>query len=100
MPGNVELAPGIDLDQVALPGKKEGQFIYGAKPCVGQRQANGTYALLAVSTAYGCTEPYFLIRENFQRRTAMFRYDEFRRPSYWQVDMNFAKTTPINDRVR
>ena len=100
MPGNVDLAPGIDLADVALPGKKEGQFMYGVKPCIGQRQANGTYALLALSTAYGCTEPYFLIRENFQRRTAMFRYDEFRRPSFWQVDMNFAKTTPITDHVR
>jgi hypothetical protein len=30
----------------------------------------------------------------------MFRYDEFRRPSFWQVDVNFAKTTPITDRVR
>ena len=35
-----------------------------------------------MSTAYGCTEPYFLIREAFQRRTAMQRYDEFRRPGY------------------
>ena len=100
MPGNVDLAPGVDLDNVALPGKKDGQFIYGVKPCIGQRQSNGTYALLSVSTAYGCTEPYFLIREAFQRRTAMFRYDEFRRPSFWQVDVNFAKTTPITDRVR
>jgi hypothetical protein len=100
MPGNLELAPGVNLADVALPGKRQGQFIYGVKPCVGQRQANGTYALLAFSQAYGCTEPYFLIRENFQRRTTMFRYDEFRRPSYWQVDMNFAKTTPITDRVR
>jgi hypothetical protein len=100
MPGNVDLAPGINLDNVALPGKKEGQFIYGVKPCIGQRQANGNYALLAVSTAYGCSEPYFLIRENFQRRTAMFRYDEFRRPSFWQVDVSFAKMTPITDRVR
>ena len=70
------------------------------KPCIGQRQANGTYALLSVSTAYGCTEPYFLIREAFQRRTAMVRYDEFRRPSYWQVDVNFAKTTPITNNIR
>jgi hypothetical protein len=100
MPGNVDLAPGVNLDDVALPGEKDGQFIYGVKPCIGQRQSNGTYALLAVSTAYGCTEPYFLIREAFQRRTAMFRYDEFRRPSFWQVDVNFAKTTPITDRVR
>ena len=88
------------LADVALPGKKDGQFMYGVKPCVGQRQANGTYALLSLSQAYGCTEPYFLIREAFQRRTAMFRYDEFRRPSFWQVDMNFAKTTPITDSVR
>jgi len=100
MPGNVDLAPGVNLDDVALSGNKEGQFIYGVKPCVGQRQANGTYALLSFSQAYGCTQPYFLIRESFQRRTAMFRYDEFRRPSYWQVDMNFAKTTRITDKVR
>jgi len=100
MPGNVDLAPGIDPAQIALPGKKDGQFIYGVKPCVSQRQANGTYALLSVSTAYGCTEPYFLIRETYQRRTAMFRYDEFRRPSYWQLDVNFAKTTQITKDVR
>jgi hypothetical protein len=101
MPGNVNLAPGIDPAQIALEGKKEGQFIYGVKPCIGQRNATtGNYALLAVSQAYGCTEPYFLIREAFQRRTAMFRYDEFRRPSYWQVDVNFAKTTPITNNVR
>ena len=81
MPGNVDLAPGVDLKDIALPGKKDGQFIYGVKPCVGQRNATtGNYDLLSVSTAYGCTEPYFLIRETFQRRTAMFRYDEFRRP--------------------
>jgi len=100
MPGNLELAPGVNLADVALSGEKDGQFIYGVKPCVGQRQANGTYNLLSVSQAYGCTEPYFLIREAFQRRTTMFRYDEFRRPSLWQVDVNFAKTTPITDTVR
>jgi hypothetical protein len=101
MPTNVDLAPGVNLENVALSGEKDGQFIYGAKPCIGQRNATtGQYALLSISTAYGCTEPYFLIREAFQRRTAMFRYDEFRRPSFWQVDMNFAKTTPITDRVR
>jgi hypothetical protein len=101
MPGNLDLAPGVDLKDVALPGDKEGQFIYGVKPCIGQRNATtGNYDLLSVSTAYGCTEPYFLVRESFQRRTAMFRYDEFRRPGFWQVDMNFAKTTPITDRMR
>jgi hypothetical protein len=101
MPGNVELAPGVDLKEVALPGKKEGQFIYGAKPCIGQRNATtGNYDLLSVSTAYGCTEPFFLIRENFQRRTTMNRYDEFRRPGMFSLDVNFAKTAPITSRVR
>jgi hypothetical protein len=100
MPGNVELAPGVSRDEIALPGKKDGQFIYGVKPCIGQRQSNGSYSLLSVSEAYGCSEPYFLIREAFQRRTAMFRYDEFRRPSMMMLDVNFAKTTPITDRVR
>jgi hypothetical protein len=101
MPTNVDLAPGIDPKQIALDGQKDGQFIYGVKPCIGQRNATtGRYDLLSVSTAYGCTEPYFLIRESFQRRTAMFRYDEFRRPGYWQVDVNFAKTTPITDKIR
>lgn len=101
MPGNVDLAPGVNLKDVAMSGKKDGQFIYGVKPCVAQRNATtGNYDLLSVSTAYGCTEPYFLVREAFQRRTAMFRYDEFRRPGYWQVDMNLAKTTQITNRLR
>lgn len=100
MPGNVDLAPGVSLDEIALPGKKDGQFIYGVKPCIGQRQSNGSYELISVSQAYGCTEPYFLIRQAFQRRTAMSRYDEFRRPSLFMLDVNFAKTTPITDRLR
>ena len=101
MPGNVDLAPGVDLKNVALPGEKDGQFIYGVKPCIGQRNnTTGQYALISVSQAYGCTEPYFLIREAFQRRTAMFRYDEFRRPGMFMLDVNFAKTTPITNSVR
>jgi hypothetical protein len=100
MPDNVNLAPGVSRDEIALPGKKDGQFIYGVKPCIGQRQSNGTYSLLSVSQAYGCTEPYFLIREAFQRRTAMNRYDEFRRPGMFMLDVNFAKTTPITNNIR
>jgi len=91
----------VDPSVAALSGKKEGQFIYGAKPCVGQRNATtGKYDLLAFSTAYGCTEPYFLIREPFQRRTTQLRYDEFRRPSYWDLTVAFSKTTPITDKMR
>ena len=82
MPGNVDLAPGVDPKDIAVPADKQGRYIYGVQPCIGQRNATtGNYDLLSVSTAYGCTQPFFLIREAFQRRTAMFRYDEFRRPS-------------------
>jgi len=101
MPGNVDIAPGVDLKDIALDGKKDGQFIYGVKPCVGTyNTTSGQYDLQSYSVAYGCTQPYFLIRQTYQRRTAMFRYDEFRRPSFWEVDMNIAKTTRITDKVR
>jgi hypothetical protein len=101
MPGNVDLAPGVNLKDVALSGDKEGQFIYGVKPCVGNyNTTTGKYDLQAYSIAYGCTQPYFLIRQAFQRRTAMFRYDEFRRPVYWEIDANIAKTFPITSKVR
>ena len=63
--------------------------------CDGRR-----YNVLPLSAAYGCTQPFFLIREPFQARTTMFRYDGFRRPGFWQVDLNFAKTTPITDHMR
>jgi len=101
MPGNVDIAPGVDLKDIALSGDKEGRYIYGVKPCVGNYNATtGQYDLQSYSIAYGCTQPYFLIRQAFQRRTAMFRYDEFRRPVYWEVDANIAKTTKITNRVR
>jgi hypothetical protein len=101
MPGNVDIAPGVSLKDIALDGSKQGQYIYGVKPCVGNyNAATGQYDLQSYSIAYGCTQPYFLIRQAFQRRTAMFRYDEFRRPSFWEVDMNIAKTTNITEKVR
>jgi hypothetical protein len=96
LPTNVELVgdPSIDV-------KKDGQFIYGVQPCVGQRNnATGHYDLLAYSVAYGCTQPFFLIREPFQARQTGFMVDDLRRPSYWELDLNFAKTTPITERVR
>ena len=50
--------------------------------------------------AYGCTEPFFLIRETVP---APHRDVPLRRvppAGFWQVDLNFAKTTPITDKVR
>ena len=95
MPTNLEILkdPAIDVE-------KTGQFIYGVQPCVGQRNASGGYTLLPLSVAYGCTEPYFAIREPFQARRTPFMVDELRRPSYWQLDLNFAKATQITQRIR
>jgi hypothetical protein len=109
MPGNVDIAPGVSLKDIAGDSKKitvptaNGNVgvIYGVKPCVGTyNAATGNYDLASYSIAYGCTQPYFLVRQSFQRRTAMFRYDEFRRPIFWEIDANFAKTTRITDKVR
>ena len=96
LPSNVEL-----VGDASLPVEKTGSYIYGVQPCVAQRNnATGQYELLAYSIAYGCTQPFFLIREPFQRRTAPFRDDRYRRPSFDEVDVNFAKTTRLTDKVR
>jgi hypothetical protein len=98
LPTNLEFVG--DPSRAALPVEKNGQFIYGAAPCVAQRNAAGQYVLLPVSTAYGCTEAFFHVREPFQRREMPYMHDAFRRPSFWQLDLSFAKATQITDRIR
>ncbi len=95
IPQNVELVGDPSLDPV-----KDGQFIYGVQPCVGQRNASGGYTLFAYSANFGCSEPFFLVREPYQARTTQVVDDRLRRPGYWQLDLNFAKTTQITDRIR
>ena len=96
LPANTEL-----VGDPSVKVQKTGQFIYGAQPCVGQRNAStGAYDLMAYSVAYGCTQPFFLIREPFQARNTMFWDDRLRRPGYWELDLNFAKTTEITSNVR
>src|SRR6266545_5077422 len=102
LPDNVEIVgdPSIEVFKGNGPDGN-GQFIYGIKPCVAQRNATtGAYTLLPVSIAFGCTEPYFLVRESFQTRSTPLRDDRFRRPHYAQLDLNFAKTTRLTDKVR
>src|SRR5690606_10032666 len=48
IPQNPELIGDPSLDP-----KKDGQFIYGMQPCVGQRNASGGYTLQAYSVNYG-----------------------------------------------
>jgi hypothetical protein len=94
-PTNIEL-----IGDPTVNVKKNGQYIYGVAPCVAQRQADGSYQLLGFAVAYGCTAPTMLIREPFQQRTTNFWYDNLRRPGYWQLDLNFAKTTNITEHIR
>jgi hypothetical protein len=96
MPTNVEL-----VGDPSIPVEKTGQFIYGIQPCVAQRNAaTGTYQLLPLSVAYGCTQAFFHVREPNEARRTPFMVDELRRPSYWQLDLNFAKATQITERLR
>jgi hypothetical protein len=95
LPANTEI-----VGDPSVKVQKTGQFIYGVQPCVAQRQSNGSYQLMSYSMAYGCTQPFFLIREPNQERQTMFWDDRFRRPGYAQLDLNFAKATNITDRVR
>jgi len=96
IPTNVEI-----LGDPSIAVEKTGQFIYGMQPCVEQRNAStGAYELLAFSRAFGCSQAFFRIREPFQARQAEFMVDELRRPSYWELDLNFAKTTQITDQIR
>jgi len=95
LPNNVEI-----VGDPSVKVQKTGQFIYGVQPCVAQRDASGVYQLRDYSVTYGCTKPFFLVREPFQARQTMFWDDRLRRPGYWELDMNFAKTTEITDKVR
>jgi hypothetical protein len=96
LPGGLEIIkdPYLKVDRTSP------QFIYGVKPCVAQRQADGSYQLLTYSVAYGCTEPYFLVREPNQIRTTQFQNDTLRRPYFMQIDLALAKATQISGRVR
>jgi hypothetical protein len=99
LPGNLEFAPRKDP---SVPVKlKAGQYITGVRPCVAQLNlTTGNYVLTSNSLAAGCTEPNFLVREQYQTRHMMLRDDRLRLPSFRQFDLNLAKTTRINDRVR
>ena len=95
LPTGVEMIgdPSVPVDRHA------GQYITGVQPCVGQLR-NGVPELTPNSVAAGCTQAFFVTREPFQTRTIMNRDDRLRRPSFQQLDVNFAKTTRISQRVR
>ncbi len=102
MPGNVDFAPGVDLKRDRAGGQ-EGWAVHLRRQAVrrpAQRDDRASISCWRSRPRTAAPSLYFLVREAFQRRTAMNRYDEFRRPGFWQVDVNFAKTTPITNNIR
>ena len=82
MPGNVDLAPGVDPKDIARR-RREARAVHLRRQAVRRPAERGDGQLRPAVRVDGVRlhrSPYFLIRETFQRRTAMFRYDEFRRP--------------------
>jgi hypothetical protein len=97
LPGNLEI-----VKDPSVPVRlDDGQFIVGARPCVSRLNvATGQYQLTPNSLLNDCTEPNFLVREQYETRRTMFRDDRLRLPSFRQFDVNLAKTTRITDRVK
>ena len=97
LPQNVFYVKDAKLDNVDYNDPK---IIRAVQNCVAQMSDAGVTTMLAYSVAAGCTEPNFIIRPNYTRGAVPFRDDEIRRPPFYQFDVNFAKTTRINDQVR
>jgi hypothetical protein len=76
------------------------EVIRGVAGCVAQMNDSGVVTMLGYAAAAGCTEPNFIIRPNYTGRTTQFRDDAIRRPPFYQFDINFAKTTRINNQFR
>lgn len=57
-------------------------------------------SLIPNSVRLGCTEPNFIIRAQYEERKTALHFNDLRRPSFTQFDMNFAKSIRFNERMR
>ena len=96
LPGNVFYVKDAKLDKVEYTPTS----IRAVQNCVSTMNDAGVVTMLAFSVAAGCTEPNFIIRPNFTGRTTEFRDDAIRRTPFYQFDINFAKMTQLNDKLR
>lgn len=107
IPDNVEYvrsASNPDPERFRGPNNQfdPANFILGVTPCVAQRSPTGQLTLTPTSATLGCavSDVNFIIRSQYeQRRTALY-FNDLRRPSYTQFDMNFAKSFRFNERFR
>jgi hypothetical protein len=98
LPQNVYYVKDATLPSITT----DPNFIRGAQNCVAQMNNAGVVTMLGFSTAAGCTEPNFIIRPNttYTSPGTQFRDDQIRRPSFYQFDINFAKTFRLSNDVR
>jgi len=96
LPANVFYVKDAKLPQLETSATS----IRAVRNCVAQMSNTGVVTLLAYSVAAGCTEPNFVIRPAFTGRTTNFRDDAIRLPSFYQFDLNFAKTTGLPGGLR
>jgi hypothetical protein len=74
-------------------------FIQGIRPCFGTRNSSQQIVLTDKSQQAGCTQAFFVHRDSFVGRTTPTYDARFRRPTFKQFDMNFAKRTSINEKL-
>jgi hypothetical protein len=73
------------------------EYLQVFRPCVGRRNNTRTsptyrqYLLTPSSIANGCTSANFRVIESYETYDAPLRDSRFRRPSFTQIDVNFAK---------
>ena len=91
LPANVFYVKDAKLPKI----EKSPTSIRAVRNCVAQMSNTGVVTMLAYAAAAGCTEPNFIIRPAFTGRTTNFRDSAIRLPSFYQFDVNFAKTTQI-----
>jgi hypothetical protein len=96
---------GGELKQSEREGMVRGdEYIFGFRPCVERRENNqnsqnfGKYILTPSSINYGCTSANFRVVEAYETYDAPLRDARFRRPTFTQIDVNFAKNWRIREK--
>jgi Carboxypeptidase regulatory-like domain/TonB dependent receptor/TonB-dependent Receptor Plug Domain len=96
---------GGELSKSEREGMVRGdEYIFGFRPCVERRENNqnsqnfGKYILTPSSINYGCTSANFRVVEAYETYDAPLRDARFRRPTFTQIDVNFAKNWRIREK--
>ena len=96
LPGNVLYLKEARLPEIDWSKPR----VYGVRPCVQRWNDNGSITTQPFSTAYGCTEPNFLISPRFSPRFTPFRDGRLRLHARPLFDISVNKTTQITENTK